>query len=66
VGDNSRSAVVIRRMNTKLMINGKWCCIQRSEEAWAEFQVQLQLYSYTIAIPLTIGSGKEVIGYSRG
>ena len=44
-GDN-KSAVVIRRMNTKLMINGKWCCIQRSEEAWGEFQVQLIATDY--------------------
>lgn len=35
-----RSAVVIRRMNSKLLIHSKWCSIQKNGEAWSEFQVR--------------------------
>lgn len=34
-----RSAVVIRKMNSKLLIHSKWYSIQKSGEAWSEFQV---------------------------
>lgn len=41
-----RSAVVIRRMNSKLLIHSKWCSIQKNGEAWSEFQVRRYAYSY--------------------
>lgn len=46
-----RSAVVIRRMNSKLLIRSKWCSIQKSGEAWSEFQVR---YKPLVSEHLTI------------
>ena len=38
-----RSAVVIHKMNSKLLIHSKWCSIQKSGEAWSEFQVSITI-----------------------
>ena len=54
-----RSAVVIRRMNSRLLIHSKWCSVQKNGEAWSEFQVlditlAIYIYIHTMAKQLTL------------